>query len=367
MSNEYSWIGFDELVQFEKEQYDQISGRLRTSDPVLRNMLKIRACTNPVSMRSDNDNITISDPQWVRKYFVEPAPEGRKVLRKKLVRKGGETIYWDRMYLPATLYDNPDPQFVKDYEATLLSKPSHIRQALLYGDWWVSAGSFYGEAWNRALHVCKPFKIPDSWPRFRSMDWGFKAPGVVLWWTMDEEGNLYCEREYTFQGKTDVDVAARIKDVETLEGLWKFGGSTLTGPADDQLWEQRGSATMAMADVFAHHGVHWVRADKKSRRSNAQRLLKRLQDHHRGTTTPGIVFFESCVQTIKTLPGIQTAANDPECPADGGEDHWHDAVLYAVAYASRGRTGLVARSSDDDDYQADQPRNFGRDGYGGTI
>jgi hypothetical protein len=199
------------------------------------------------------------------------------------------------------------------------------------------------------------------------MDWGFKAPGVVLWWTMDEEGNLYCEREYTFQGKTDVDVAARIKDVETLEGLWKFGGSTLTGPADDQLWEQRGSATMAMADVFAHHGVHWVRADKKSRRSNAQRLLKRLQDHHRGTTTPGIVFFESCVQTIKTLPGIQTAANDPECPADGGEDHWHDAVLYAVAYASRGRTGLVARSVDEDDYQADQPRNFGRDGYGGTI
>ena len=48
---------------------------------------------------------------------------------------------------------------------------------------------------------------------------------------------------------------------------------------DTQLWEERGDSAKRKVDVFNDAGVPWVHADKKSRRDNAERLLKRLKDH----------------------------------------------------------------------------------------
>ena len=39
-------------------------------------------------------------------------------------------------------------------------------------------------------HVVKPFKIPDNWVRFRSMDWGSAKPYAVGWYAVDYDGNL---------------------------------------------------------------------------------------------------------------------------------------------------------------------------------
>jgi len=370
MSNEYTHISFDELVQFEKEQYDQISGRIRSSDPVLRRMTKCRSATNPVQTGSA-PGVALSDPQWVRKHFVEPHPSGNVVLKKKIKTRAGEVKYRNRIYLPATLYDNPDPDFIADYEATLLDKPSHIRKALLFGDWWVTAGSFYGDDWDEDLHVCSPFKIPHDWPIFRSMDWGFKRPGTVGWIALDPDDNMYVFREYTFQGKTDREVALAIQRIEKEEGLWSGGRSLITGPADTQLWEQRGDSAKSKGEVMAELGVPWVKASKGpgSRESHAQLLQKRMRDHHGGHTVPGIVFFEDCRMCRTTLPGVQTDPKNPECPADGGEDHWHDMVLYACAYASRGR-GRVSRRRDRDPWEdevAGVTDGRGYDGYGSSI
>lgn len=362
-SFEFSRILWDELVEFEKEQWDEVNGRCRSSDPIMRRMKGIRAMSNPVRGLTKNDNITISDPQWVRKYFVEPWPEGKRPIRRPLRENGKLLGYHTRLYLPATLDDNPNKEFVEDYKRTLLGKPEHIRQALLYGNWWVTAGSFYGTVWSERLHVCKPFRIPKDWPRFRSMDWGFKVPGCIHWWAMDPDGNIYCERELTFQEKTDAEVAQMVREIEKDAKLWDFDGSMITGPADTQLWEKRGDSGKSKAEVFAEHGINWTKADKLSRESNAERLIKRFKDIRGGT--PGIVFFSTCKRAITTIPGIQTDHKNPNCPADGGEDHWHDSVLYACSYASRGDARLSR--IDDDDWGSSETDtvSLGTDGYGG--
>lgn len=366
MSAEFSWIGFDEVIQFEEEQYVQISGRCRSADPVLRPMKKVRCCTNPVMSRQNNERVSVSNPQWVRKYFVDPAPEGKVTIRKNITLRDGTKDSLTRIYLPATLYDNPDPAFVRDYERTLLGKPPHVVKALLYGDWYVTPDSYYGEAWDPRYHVCEGFKIPSHWPMFRSMDWGYKNPGTIVWWAMDPDGNLYGVRELTFQGMPDEEVAERVKATEIALGVWDaHTGSKLTGPADDQLWERRGDSSKSKAAVFLEKGVPWVKADKRSRASNAQRLLKRLKDHAGEGTTAGLVFFDECRMCIQTIPAIQSVAGDAEMPADGGDDHWHDATLYAMAYASRGREGIPTRSDDDDDgFDRRVGSDRGRYGYG---
>ena len=347
MSNEYTHIGFDELIQFEEKQYEQISGRLRTSDPVLMKMLKVRAMSNPMQTADPHMNVHVRNPQWVRERFVDPAPNGKVVIKKKITLYDGTDDYLTRIYLPATLKDNPDPIFVKTYERQLRGKSEFVKQALLYGNWYAVAGSYYGDDWNPNLHICKPFHIPDGWPRWRSGDWGFKSWGVVLWWAMDPDGNIYCEREYNFRGKTAEEVAREIRDIEESLGLWSGGRSQITGPMDTQLWEERGDVGMSKAAEMARLGVHWVKAEKK-RTTNGMRLLKRLRDHDNGTITPGIVFFDTCKKCIQTVPAIQTDQNNAETPQDGGEDHWHDSVCYSVAFASHGSRGIPGRRVDDE-------------------
>lgn len=370
LSGEYTHIAFDELVTFLEEQYDQIRLRLRSSDPLLRLMLKTRAMSNPMTRRSSGENYSI-DPLWVRKRFVDPAPQGGETLKTKLERPDG-TVEWEtRIYLRATLYDNPDPSFVRRYERLLLGAKPHIRAAMLYGNWYITEGSFYGDEWNDKLHVRPAHHIPDDWLRFRSMDWGYKKPGCVHWWAMDPDGNLICERELTFQGKTAKQVAKRIREIEKDLKLWKGKRSLLSGPADTQLWEKRGESGKSKAEEMAAEGVYWVPADKKSRERNAERVSERLKDHGNGTLTPGMVFFENCKMAIRTIPSIQTDPGNPDCPMDGGEDHWHDSVCYAAAFASRGRVGIPAlrreNNNDGDDDDESERGGRGRYGYGSAA
>lgn len=353
---EYIWIGFDELTQFEEVQYFEIGARLRTGDPVLSKLMRIRAASNPAG-------------NWVRKRFVEPCPEGSKLIREKVTSpQTGESTYKTRLYLRATLYDNPNAEFVKQYEANLLQKPPHIRNAYLYGDWYTVVGAYFAEEFDRARHVIKPFRIPQGWKRFRSMDWGYKTYGAVHWWALTHDGEMICTDEYTFRKKTAAEVAKRIKQIEEANGLWDKvrNRSKLTGPADTQLWEERGDTAPSKALEMSKAGVNWVKANKKSRQNNAERVLGRLKDVE--GEYPGICFFDACRQIIRTLPGLMPDDSDPNEPAKCDDDHWYDSVSYACAYAA---APSKAKDSDfiedEEDRKARKRRDSDSIGYGKAL
>lgn len=370
LSFEYTWIGFDELVQFTEEQYDQIITRCRSSDPVLGKMLKVRSVSNPVMRREANENFTIHDPHWVRKRFVEPHRDGNMTLKRRLEMDDGTVEWWRWIYLPARLTDNPDPAFRRTYEKGLQNSPPHIRQALLRGDWFVTADSYFAHVWNPNVHVCDHFKIPEDWPKFRSMDWGFKSFGCIHWYAVSPENQLFVFKELTFKGKTADVVAGLVKEIEQELGIWKKGRtkSPITGPADTQLWEQRGVKAKPMAQEFLDRGIMWLKADKKSRFTNAMRLTK-LLDTDQGMRDPGIVIFKGCTRLVETLPAVQTSPSSPDEPADGGEDHWVDSAFYGAAHFSRGRAVVSTLRDEDDDYEQEQvgSRDRGRYGYGSPV
>lgn len=373
-SNAYTHIAFDELVQFTEEQYDQIITRLRCDDSVLAgdedlglpNMLRVRSMSNPVMGMENMDGVAVHDRLWVRRRFVDRNKNGRETFYR-MVNVYGKMEKWDWIYLPAKLTDNPNKNFVKTYTLNLASQKPHIQAALLGGDWYITANSYFGDVWNGDRHVIKPFRVPADWPIFRSMDWGYKSPGCCHWWTMDPDGNLFCIREYTFRGKYAPEVAKRIREIEEGMGLWdkKKRRSGIHGVADTQLWEKRGESGKGKDEEMSDEGVNWYPADKKSRDRNYERIHNRLGDAPAGET-PGLVIFEGCADLIRTLPALQTASGNPESPADGGEDHWLDSASYACAFASRGRAGL-GRRHQEDEYEEDaqvQKSRRGRWGYG---
>lgn len=342
-SQEYSHIAIDELIEFMEEQVHWIMTRLRCSDPIMDSMKRFRAMTNPV-VSDDLGGIKMGDTEWVRRRYVDPFPDGNKVLSKTEKAKDGRLVKRTRIYLPATLYDNPDPDFVRSYEDELLHKPRHIREALLYGNWYWTIGGFYSDDWDPDLHVCKPFKVPEYWKIFRAMDWGFRNPGCVHWYAMSPDGQLFQIREVTFQDKTDKEMALRIKEIDRKMGFVKDNVSLLSGPADTQLWEERGESVCSKADTMAYYGVQWVKANKKSRGRNAELLLNRLRDLDKGGKNPGFVVFNNCQKTIQIIPSVKTDKENPNVPADSKNDHWHDNVLYACAYASMPGVGTSLRN-----------------------
>lgn len=363
LSMEYSLILFDELTTFSKEQYDGITSRLRSSDPVLKGMLKVVSMSNPGVSPG-------SDPHWVRKRFVDPAPEGRRLIRTKLRRKDGTEFFRTRVYWPGKLDDNPNPDFKAQYEETLLDKPAHIRKAYLEGDWYFAPGSFYGEDFDPSIHVINVHKIPEDWPVFRSMDWGFKSRGCIHWAALDPDNNIVVFDEYVFKERTDAMVAEDIKRIEKRHGLWGFKSSRITGPADTQIWEERGDTAKRKVDVFLDKGVPWVQADKKSRQDNAERIIKRLKDHNGGTRLPGLMFMSNCKYIISTLPQIRTSELNPEEPEKGGEDHGVDSLSYLVAYASVPERVQVRNVDNGDELDAEEeekPVGRGRWGYGSEV
>jgi phage terminase large subunit len=373
MSFEFSAIYFDELTAFNEEQYDQIITRLRSSDPVLSKMLKVRSMSNPLMRREGTDNFVIHDPHWVRRRFVDPNPKGNQIFWKKIKLNDGTIVRHGWVYMPAKLDANPDKEFVRSYEANLRNAKPHIRAALLDGDWYVTVGSFFAEYWDRKLHTCKPFPVSPDWRIFRSMDWGFKKPGCLGWYALDDEDTLYKFKELRFQGKTDEEVAEMVKATEQFYGLWddKRDESRITGVADTQLWEQRGDSGENKAEVFRKKGVPWLPADKKSRQTNAGHIIKRLTDHDDGTRIPGLVIFDNCTWILQILPAIQTSQTNSEEPADGGEDHPYDELAYACAYASKGKAAIPRvrelKSEWDDEEDVVNTKRRGRHGYGQDL
>lgn len=340
-----TWLGLDEAYQFTEKQFEELDGRVRSSDPVLVRLLRTRLMTNPA-------------PGWIKKVFVDPAPEGNVILRKKVTDPAtGESKYKTILFLPARLDDNPDKAFVENYKFKLLAKPAHIRARYLYGDWNAQEGGYFEDSYVPLLHVIKPFKIPRDWPKFRSMDWGYRAPGTMGWWALDNEDILYRFYGYDFQNTKDEGVADRAIEIEKRFGFWyeRERHSRLTGVADTQLWEERGDSGRSKAETFAAKGIPFQPADKANLQRGCERLLERLRDYDENKP-PRIQIFEGCHKTREMFAAIQVDPNDSEVVDKKSPlKHWLDEAAYAAARASRGAGSIVMEMHAFDREEEDEP------------
>lgn len=84
----------------------------------------------------------------------------------------------------------------RDYVLGVLEGLTGVRYARYrLGIWSASEGTVYEDSYDRSRNVVSPFKIPQEWSRFMSVDFGYTNPFVCQWYAMDEDGRLYCYRE----------------------------------------------------------------------------------------------------------------------------------------------------------------------------
>lgn len=343
LSKQYTWLGLDEAYQFEEKQFEELDGRVRTADPVLIHLKRTRLMSNPA-------------PGWLKDMFVSPEPKGGTILRRKVIDPMTGLWEWKtQLFLPATLDDNPDKAFVKDYKFKLLSKPSHMRARYLYGDWDSVEGGYFEDDWNPGVHVIPAFKIPRDWPKFRIMDWGYKTHGTCIWVALDRDENMYVFFEFNFRLMKDEECAKRIIEIEQNFGFWNKRESKsrlLSCVADTQLWEERGDSGKSKAAVFADHGLYWEPADKASIARNAERVTERLRDYDQNRP-PALMVFEGCKKTREMFSSIKVDDKDSTIPDKKSPlKHWFDVIAYGCARASHGR-GSIGMELHDFDRFAD--------------
>ena len=275
---------------------------------------------------------------WLKHRYVDPAPNGMKVLERVLPNGAIHKF----AFIPSKLQDNKalmeaDPNYIN---RLYLVGSAELVKAWLTGDWSALEGAYF-DGWSTDM-VIPPMPLPDHWTRIVSFDWGSARPFSVGWWAVASEdftgyghtipkGAMVRYREWYGCQKdergesipnvglkmTAEDVAEGIRD-RTLEQvrLWV---------ADPSIFAEDGGPSLA-----ERMKLPFVKAD--NRRVGTQGHLggwDMMRQRMKGDGVPMIYTFDTCLDSCRTIPVLQHDQTRPEDVDTDGEDHCADEWRYA--------------------------------------
>lgn len=301
------YVGVDELTKFDESWIQTLLSCLRSPKGF---PTRFRGTCNPGGRGH----------AWVKTKYIEGTKYGKKRIKDDIT----DNVI---QFIPAQVYDNVvlmknDPAYVKRLE----NLPENEKKAFLYGDWDIFAGQYFSD-WRRNKHVCKPFKVPDHWRKWRSIDFGYNDHTAVLWYAADEDGRVYVYRELYIRETLATDVAKKVYELSRDGDEYEDIRYTVAG---HDMWQKRGNDFVAgenIAESFHNAGVFVEKADI-SRVVGWSRVREYLADASDGK--PHLQVFESCGNLIRTLPLMIYDERRTEDVADHGEDHLPDSLRYGL-------------------------------------
>jgi hypothetical protein len=325
-SSEFQFIGFDELTQFEEQQYTYLFSRLR----------RLENTSIPLRMYSASNPGNIGH-QWVKKRFKTQSKPSRA-------------------FIEATIEDNPHLR-TEEYKRSLDELDDEKKEQLLEGDWDSFSGAYFGDLWDKSQHVISPIKdIPSGYRVDRSYDWGDSSPSWCGWWAQSNgetielrDGteikpppkSLICLNEfYTWNGTPDE--GNRMLATEQAKKIKQFEDSrewdVEPGPADSSIFDVRNGS--CIADDMQDHDINWAEADKSpgSRINGAQKVRQMLSAaKRRDPEEPWLLFTKNCTHAIRTIPTLPSDERNPDDVDTEAEDHAFDAVRYRVLHEPKSK------------------------------
>lgn len=304
--HEYQRMLIEELTQIAREElYEKLLMSCRSTVPGIKP--QVFCTTNPGG----------PGHVWVKRRFeISKGPERRI--------ESGEGM--QRIFIPARLTDNPtlhlgDPS----YEARLRALPEKLRKAWLEGSWDVFDGQFF-DAFNSNVHVCDPFEIPKDWARFIGLDYGYSAPSAVGWFAVSPEGQTYQYREMYQSGLT----YERLKQ----EVLSRSQGEKIQFAFVDPALRARGQGTgmVGLEELNKNQSqIMFIPADN-DRLNGWGRLREyyRVRTDSEGNEYAWLQIFNTCPETIRSVPELVHDDNRVEDLDTDGDDHCADMQRYFV-------------------------------------
>lgn len=277
---------------------------------------------------------------WVKTAFVERCGDLKP---KQMGKKEGGML---RQYIPARLNDNPsmteqDP----DYETRLDGLGSDaLVKAMKDGDWNIVEGAYF-DCWTEK-NIIEPFEIPDYWLRFRSFDWGSAKPFSLGWWAVVTDdyshngvtiprGAMIRYREWygcrkDEQGQSIPDTGLKLTAKQVADGILNMESKKETikySVADPAIFTEDGGPSIEER----MHPIFFERADNKRIATSGHvggwdQMRERIEGDD---GVPMIYCFNTCTDSIRTIPVLQHDVRRPEDLDTTSEDHAADEWRYA--------------------------------------
>lgn len=212
------------------------------------------------------------------------------------------------------------------------------------GLWAGAEGQVY-EDWRDDVHLIDRFDIPESWPRYRCIDFGYKNPFVCQWWAVDHDDRLYLYREMYMTQRTVRVHAAHIKALSEGE---RYVTTISDHDASDRATLAENGIPTAPARKDVRRGIQKVQERLKVQGDGKPRLfLMRDSLVERDPELAG-TFKPTCTQ--EEFPGYiypESREGKPENEEPVKvDDHGMDALRYMVMHLDAGATD-APRGSDD--------------------
>lgn len=286
-------------------------------------------------------------------YTCNPGGKGHGYIKRLFIDKVYESGEYaeDYSFIQSLVTDNKalmkqNPDYIKQLEAL----PPKLREAWLNGRWDVFEGAFFEEfratpepqachdagiteeealAEHLWTHVIKPFDIPKGWKVYRSYDWGYGKPFSCGWWAIDYDGCAYRILElYGCTGTPNEGVKwsnkeqfDKIAEIEREHPYLK--GRKIQGVADPSIWD--GSHGISAAEEADKHGL-WFDKGVNDRIAGWMQVHERLRFDENGKAM--IYFFDTCKDSIRTIPLMMYDEHKPEDLDSDLEDHAVDEIRY---------------------------------------
>jgi len=276
---------------------------------------------------------------WIKQRYIDPAPKGMRVLIRNLPN-GRDHKY---VFIPSKLQNNRvlmanDPDYIN---RLYLVGSEELVRAWLEGDWNAVEGAYF-DCWTPKM-VIRPVKLPEHWTRFRSFDWGSARPFSVGWWAVATESFVHPQgvipknaivRYREWYGSKEPNVGLKLTAEEIGKGILERERHEKDlikyGVADPAAFAQDGGPSHIERMTKAGAGK-WRRADNK-RVADKGHLggWDQMRSRMIGEDDkPMIYCFDTCIDSIRTIPVLQHDENKAEDVDTDSEDHAADEWRYA--------------------------------------
>lgn len=257
---------------------------------------------------------------WLKNRYIDPAPNGMTRLVRKLPN-GNEHKY---IFIPSKVQNNAillreDPEYIN---RLYLVGDEKLVDAWLKGDWNAVEGAFF-DCWSSDL-VIKPFPIPDHWTRLVSFDWGSAKPFSTGWWAVASEDYIHngivipkgaMVRYREWYGSKEPNVGLKMTAEDVGDGIHSRTSEKVHDwIADPAIFAEDGGPSIA-----ERMGLPFRRADnRRLGRDGHMGGWDMMRQRMKGKM---IYTFDTCVDSIRTIPVLQHDPNRAEDLDTDSEDH----------------------------------------------
>ncbi len=295
-SSEFAVAAVDEITKNKREVLDQLRSIVRW--PGIDDT-GIWGATNPGEIGH----------LWVKKLWIDR-------------QFGPEDPPGDQfVFIKSLPTDNPHN--AQAYLDDLKRLPERLRKAYYEGNWDIFEGQYFSE-WDKERHVTAPFTIPATYKRFRAYDHGRENPACCKWYAVDYDGRVWVYRELYVKGMNVDQIATEINRLSTGE-QYEYSVADPAIFANIGFTDKYGGQTIA--ESFARQGVMFIPAS--NRRIDGWNLMHQYL-YWTEQKPPKIMYFNTCFDSIRTIPALVHDDIRPEDVDTDGEDHAADTDRYML-------------------------------------